>query len=71
MGRRITRQISGMHSIRAVESHEIMHRRRDKFSAASDVHVRIGIGYDGVAVRIDNFPIHTRIVTPFLLQNFE
>jgi hypothetical protein len=58
-----------MHSVSAVESHKVVHRRRDKFSATRDLHVGVGIRYDGVAVRINNLPIHARVMTALLFQD--
>src|SRR5205823_1992827 len=69
--RRVAWQITSMHSICAVEAHKIMHWRRNKFSARWHAHVRIGIGHDCVSARIDNFPVHARVVASFLLENFE
>src|SRR5437867_10886540 len=48
-----------------------MHWRRNKFSSWWHAHVRIGVGHDCVSARIDNFPVHARVMASFLLENFE
>ena len=48
-----------------------MHGRGDKPSAARDLHVGIRVGHDGVPARINNFPIHARVMTALLVQDRE
>ena len=69
--RGIAWQIAGVHSICATEAHEVVHWRRNEFPSRRNAHVRIGIGHDCVSARIDNFPVHARVMTSFLLENFE
>src|SRR5262249_49350654 len=66
---RVTRQICGVQPVSAVESHKIMHWRWDKLSATRDLHVGVGVRYDGVPVRINNLPIHARVMTALLFQD--
>ena len=60
-----------MQPVRSVESHKVMHRRRDKFSSPRDLHVRIRVTHDGVSARIDNFAIHAGVMSSFLLDDLE
>jgi hypothetical protein len=60
-----------MHSVRSSEPHEVMHWRWNKFSPGWHRHVRVGVRYDGVPARIDDLAVHARIMSSFLLQNFE
>ena len=71
VGSGISRQISGVHSISAGKTHEVMHRSGNEFTATWDCHVRIGVGDNCIPARIHNFPVHARIVVTFFLQNFE
>ena len=48
-----------------------MHWRRDKLSAARDLHVGIRVRNDGVPARINNLPIHARVMTALLFQDRE
>jgi hypothetical protein len=48
-----------------------MHGRGDKLSATWDLHVSIRVRYDSVPARIDNLPIHARVMTAFLVQDPE
>ena len=58
-----------MHPVSAVESHEVMHRRWDKLSATRDLHVSVRVRHDGVPPRINNFPIHARVMTALLVED--
>ncbi len=69
--RRITWQITGVHSIGAVESHEVRHRRWNKLAAARHVHVNVGVGDHRSPIRINDLPVNARMVTPLLLDHFE
>jgi hypothetical protein len=69
--RGIARQISSMHSVCSCKSHEVMHWRRNKFPAARNRHVGVGVRHNRVPARIDNFPIHTRVMVSFFLENLE
>jgi hypothetical protein len=60
-----------MHSVSAVESHKIMHWRWDKLSATRDLHVGVGVRDDGVPARINNLPIHARVMTAFFVEDRE
>src|SRR4029453_19000967 len=71
MRSRITRQKSGVHSVSAVESHKVMHWRWDKLSATRDLHVGIRVRNDVVPARINNLPIHARVMTALLVQDRE
>jgi hypothetical protein len=48
-----------------------MHGRWDKLSVTRDLHVGVGIRYDGVPVRINNLPIHARVMTALFFQDRE
>ena len=48
-----------------------MHWRWDKLSAARDLHVGVRVRYDCVPVRINNLPIHARVMTAPLFQDRE
>ena len=48
-----------------------MHGRRDKLSAVRDLHVSIRVGHDGVPARINNLPIHARVMIALLVQDGE
>ena len=48
-----------------------MHWRRDKLSAARDLHVSIRVGHDSVPARINNLPVHARVMTALLVQDRE
>src|SRR4030095_8229156 len=48
-----------------------MHWRWDKFPAARDLHVGVRVGHDGVPARINNLPIHARVMTALLVQDRE
>src|SRR4029453_7637721 len=48
-----------------------MHWRRDKLSAARDLHVGVRVRHDGVPICINNLPIDARVMTPLLLQDRE
>src|SRR5262249_8339032 len=48
-----------------------MHRRWNKLSATRHLHVGVRVRYDGVPVRINNFPIHARVMTALLVQDRE
>jgi len=48
-----------------------MHGRWDKLSATRDLHVGVGVRYDGVPVRINNLPIHARVMTALFFQDRE
>ena len=71
MGRRITRQISGVHSIGAVEAHKIGHRRWNKSAAARHFHVDIRIGDNGAPVPIYNLAVNARIVIALFVNDLE
>ena len=65
----ITGQISSVHSVAADESHKVMHRRRDKFSAARDLHVGVRVRHDSVPARINNLSVHARVMITLLFQD--
>jgi hypothetical protein len=44
-----------------------MHWRWDKLSAARDLHVSIRVRNDGVSARINNLPIHARVMIALLV----
>src|SRR6266404_7019392 len=69
--RRITGQITGVHSIGAVESHEVRHRRGNKLAAARHVHVNVSVGDNCAAIAVHDFAVDTRMMTPLLLDDFE
>lgn len=71
VGRRVTWQITCVHSIRAAEPHEVMHRRGDKFSARGNAHVDVRVRDEGVAVAIDDPAVDRRSVTQVLLDDSE
>src|SRR5207247_8672366 len=71
MRRGIAGQISSVHSVRSAKPHEIMHRRRDKFSAGWNRHVGIGIGYDRVPSPVNDLAIHTGIMCSLFLDDLE
>ena len=48
-----------------------MHWRWDKLSATRDLHVGIRVRNDGVPARINNLPIHARVMTALLVQDRE
>ena len=60
-----------MHSVGASESHEVMHRRGNEFPSDWDRNVRVCVSNDSVPAGIDDLAVHTRIMSPFLFQDFE
>ena len=46
-----------------------MHGRWDKLSATRDLHVGVGVRDDSVPVRINNLPIHARVMTALFFQD--
>jgi len=48
-----------------------MHWRWDKLSAARDLHVGVRVGHGGIPARINNLPIHARVMTALLVQDRE
>ena len=48
-----------------------MHWRWDKLSATRDLHVSIRVRHDSVPARINNLPIHARVMTALLVQDRE
>src|SRR5262245_19822972 len=48
-----------------------MHGRWYKLSATRDLHVSVGVRYDSVPVRINNLPIHARVMTTLFFQDRE
>jgi hypothetical protein len=68
---RVTRQISSVHSVRSVKSHEVVHRRGDKLSTTRDLHVCVCVGDDRIPARINNFPIYARVMRLLLLEDLE
>ena len=48
-----------------------MHWRWDKLSAARDLHVSVRVRHDGVPGRINNLPIHARVMIALLFQDSE
>jgi hypothetical protein len=67
----IARQITGMHSRRAVEPHEIAHRGRDEFSAARHAHVRIGVRHHRASARVHDLAVERREMFSLLLGDLE
>ena len=48
-----------------------MHWRWDKLSAARDLHVSVRVRNDGVPARINNLPIHARVMIALLFKDRE
>jgi hypothetical protein len=48
-----------------------MHWRWDKLSAVRDLHVSVRVRHDGVPGRINNLPIHARVMIALLFQDRE
>ena len=48
-----------------------MHWRWDKLSAARDLHVSVRVSNDGVSARVNNLPIHARVMIALLFQDRE
>jgi len=48
-----------------------MHWRWDKLSAPRDLHVSVCVRHGGIPARINNFPIHARVMTALLVQDRE
>ena len=48
-----------------------MHWGWDKLSAARDLHVSVRVRNNGVPARINNLPIHARVVIALLVQDRE
>lgn len=48
-----------------------MHWRWDKLSAARDLHVSVRVRHGGVPARINNLPIHARVMIALLVQDRE
>ena len=69
--RRITRQITGVHSVRAMKAHEVRHRRRNEFAPARNVHVHVGVSDHRASARVHNLPVDARVMTPLFLDHFE
>ena len=54
---RITGEIPRVHSISFMEAHEVMHGRGHEFATARYFHVDIGVGDNGVAIRVHDLPV--------------
>lgn len=57
MRRRITGEISRVHSVGFMEAHEVAHGRRNKFVAARYFHVDVSVGHNGLAIRVHDFAV--------------
>src|SRR5205823_8012217 len=68
---RISWQITGVHSIRAVEPHEIWHRRRNKSATARHSHVHIRIRDHGATIPVHNLSVDARGVTALLFNHLK
>ena len=68
---RITRQISGVHSIGTVEPHKIGHRRWNKSAPARDFHVDIGVGDNGASESVYNLAVNARMVIALFFNDLE
>jgi len=71
MRRGISRQIAGVHPVGAVKPHEPRHWRRNKFAAARNSHVHVGIGDHGASIRVDDLAVNARMMAGLLLDHFE
>ena len=54
---RITGEIPRVHSISFMEAHEVTHGRGHEFATARHFHVDIGVGDNGVAIRVHDLPV--------------
>ena len=57
MRRRITGEISGVHSISFMEAHEVAHGRRNKFTTARYFHVDVSVGHNGLVIRVHDLAV--------------
>ena len=57
MRRRITGQISRVHSISFMEPHEVTHWRGNKFTSSRHFHVDISVGHNGLAIRVHDLAV--------------
>lgn len=71
MRRGIARQISGVHSVGAVESHKVGHRCWNKSAAARHFHVDIRVGDNCASERVYNLAVNARIVIALFFNDLE
>ncbi len=57
MRRRITGEISRVHSISFMEAHEVAHGRGNEFTTARYFHVDVSVGYNGLAIRVHDLAV--------------
>ena len=57
MRRRITGEISRVHSISFMEAHEVAHGRGNKSTTARYLHVDISVGHNGLAIRVHDLAV--------------
>ena len=60
-----------MHSIGFMETHEVTHRRGNKFATARHFHIDVGVGHNGSTVRVYDFAVDTRMMIDLFLEDFE